>query len=63
MGLGLVTIPAGMALPAATVFYWCINNTFSLVWTGALVIPGVKGVLGILPPPMAGATNTGCVSA
>jgi len=50
-GLGLMTIPVAWTFPAATVFYWVINNSFSLGQTAFLNFPGVKDKLGILPAP------------
>ena len=46
-GLGLMTIPVAWTFPAATVFYWVINNSFSLGQTAFLNFPGVKDKLGI----------------
>lgn len=37
-GLGALTIPIAWAFPAATVFYWCINNTFSLTQVRVLAL-------------------------
>eukprot|EP00941_MAST-03F_sp_MAST-3F-sp1_P002384 g2384.t1 len=49
--MAIAMVPAAMNFPASLSLYWTANNTFSLVQTAILQIPGVKPALGILPPP------------
>lgn len=52
LGMGLITIPLAWNFPSGVVLYWVVNNSFSIVQTGVLNrVPGVKPLLGILPPP------------
>ena len=50
-GLCAMSLGISIKFASAVVFYWCVNNTWSLAQTAVLRVPAVRDACGILPPP------------
>ena len=46
-----VSFPVACQMPASVLLFWCTNNLFSMVYTGALQTAAVKAALGIAQMP------------